>query len=207
MMKRTVDILMVVLLPLLMAYSLIGETFHEAAGTAMLVLFIMHLISHRKWWKAIPKGKYTSYRTFITVLDLALLALLILQPLSGIAMSHHLYTFIHLEGVSAAARAIHLALAYWSLVLMSLHLGLHLDLFLKKEKMRSRPGTIAAGLISAYGIYAFIKRGLPGYMFLKTRFAFFDFGEPIIFFMIDYLAIMALFAAAGYCIKLKLRGK
>ena len=195
---------MTVLLPFLMAYSLIGETFHEAAGTAMLVLFIMHLISHRKWWKAIPKGKYTAYRTFITVLDLVLLVLMVLQPLSGIAMSHHLYTFIHLDGVSAAAREIHLALAYWGLVLMSLHLGLHADMFFKNESMRSKPGMTAAGLISAYGIYAFIKRGLPGYMFLRTKFAFFDFGVPIMFFMIDYLAIMVLFAVLGYCIKKRL---
>ena len=37
-----VDISMIVLMPLLMAYSLIGETFHEVAGTAMLALFIAH---------------------------------------------------------------------------------------------------------------------------------------------------------------------
>lgn len=35
---RLVDAAMVLLLPLLMAYSLIGEAFHELAGTLMILL-------------------------------------------------------------------------------------------------------------------------------------------------------------------------
>ena len=35
--RLTADIAMTVLLPMLMAYSLIGETFHEVVGTLMLV--------------------------------------------------------------------------------------------------------------------------------------------------------------------------
>lgn len=206
-MNRGIDLLMTLLMPLLMAYSLIGETFHEVTGTAMFVLFILHLILHWKWWKAIPKGKYNAYRAFITILNLILLVLMLAQPLSGIAMSHHLYTFLPFTGIAATARDIHLVLGYWSYVLMSIHLGLHMDLLIrgiKKEKAQ-KPiirwiGRILMLLISAYGIYAFIKRGLPGYMFMQTMFAFFDFGEPVGSFIADYLAIMVLFAAAGYYI-------
>ena len=43
--KLLIDISMTVLLPLLMAYSLIGEKFHEIIGTLMLVLFITHQYS------------------------------------------------------------------------------------------------------------------------------------------------------------------
>ena len=77
---------------------------------------------------------------------------------------------------------------------------------IKKQKTDRPAGTglwivrIVFLLVSAYGAYAFIRRGLPGYMFLKTMFAFFDFSEPVIFFIAGYLAIMVLFAAAGYCI-------
>ena len=38
--RLLVDIGMVILLPLLMAYSLIGEKFHEMIGTVMAVLFV-----------------------------------------------------------------------------------------------------------------------------------------------------------------------
>ena len=47
---------MTVLLLLLMAYSLIGETVHEVIGTAIFVLFIGHHILNRGWYKALPKG-------------------------------------------------------------------------------------------------------------------------------------------------------
>ena len=35
-------------------------------------------------------------------------------------------------------------------------------------------------------------------MFLKLPFVFFDFSEPIIFFFLDYFAVIVLFATAGY---------
>ena len=37
-------------------------------------------------------------------------------------------------------------------------------------------------------------------MFLRSSFAFFDFGEPRIFFFLDYIAMMILFAAIGMMI-------
>ena len=81
-----IDISMTVLLPLLMAYSLIGEKFHEIAGTAILVLFVIHHIINRKWYGALFKGKYNARRVFQTVLDMLLLIFMILQPVSGILM-------------------------------------------------------------------------------------------------------------------------
>ena len=121
--NHAIDALMVAFLPMLMAYSLIGETLHEVAGTIMFVLFLLHLWFHRKWWKALTKGRYTPYRVFITVLNIALLVLMFMQPLSGIALSKHLYTGLSLTGLAASAREIHMLLAHWSYVLMSLHLG------------------------------------------------------------------------------------
>ena len=56
--RLIIDISMTVLLPILMAYSLIGEQFHEIAGTLMLVLFIAHHVMTRGWYKALFKGKY-----------------------------------------------------------------------------------------------------------------------------------------------------
>jgi hypothetical protein len=55
-------------------------------------------------------------------------------------------------------------------------------------------------LISVYGVFAFFKRGIPGYLTLKTHFAFFDFDEPMVFFFADYIAVMILFVWAGYLI-------
>ena len=199
-----IDIAMTVLLPMLMAYSLIGETFHEIAGTLMFILFIAHNWLNRGFWKSIFKGKYNPQRIFRTVVNVLLLVMMILQPLSGIAMSKHLYTFIPALGISATARQIHLVLAYWCFCLMSLHAGTHLDIMLGKlKKKNSKAAAVLQavfGVISVYGIYAFIKRQLADYMFMKTPFVFFDFSEPKVFFFLDYIAVMILFMTAGYLI-------
>ena len=48
-----------------------------------------------------------------------------------------------------------------------------------------------------YGCYAFVKRGIADYLFGRIAFAFFDFSEPRVSFLLDYLVIMALFAFIG----------
>ena len=73
--RRIVDAAMLLLLPLLMACSLIGEAFHEAEGTLMLVLFLLHHWMNRAWWKNLFKGRYSPQRVFQTVLNLLLLCI------------------------------------------------------------------------------------------------------------------------------------
>ena len=196
-----IDISMTVLLPLLMAYSLIGETFHEVVGTLIFVLFIVHHIINRKWYGALFKGKYNTRRIFQTALDMLLLVFMLLQPISGILMSKHLYTFLPALPISAQARRIHMMLAYWGYVLLCIHAGTHLAVPLRKLFMKSKRIFAAvcavSSCISVYGCAAFIKRGFPGYMLGSTMFAFFDYSEPRTFFFLDYLAIMVLFMMTG----------
>lgn len=199
--RLAVDIAMVCILPMLMAYSLIGEKFHEIIGTIMLLLFIVHHILNLKWYKAIPKGKYTVRRIFQTSLDVCLLIVMILQPASGILMSKHLYTFLPVLSVSAKAREIHMIFAYWGFVLMSIHAGTHFTQVSGKLKQNKKGLWCVVlsviSVLSIYGIYAFIKRGFPEYMSGRASFAFFDLDEPRIFFFLDYIAIMVLFMMTG----------
>lgn len=197
---------MVLLLPLLMAYSLIGEAFHEAAGTLMLALFGLHHWLNRGWWKALRKGRYSPRRVFQTALNLLLVLFMIVQPLCGILMSKHLFTFLPTDGLSSVARAIHLPLANWGFVLMSLHAGTHLGAMLPKGKKKAAAlGCLSA--VSLYGVFAFAKRQIPAYLFLRLPFAFFDYSEPRVFFLADYLAVIILFAMLGYGIILLLNQK
>ena len=85
--RMILDAAMLLLLPLLMAYSLIGEAFHEVAGTLMLALFLLHHWLNRSWWKVLLKGRYSLQRIFQTTLNLLLLLFMIVQPLCGILMS------------------------------------------------------------------------------------------------------------------------
>ncbi len=192
---------MTLLLPLLMAYSLIGETFHEIAGTALFLLFLVHHALNRRWYGSLFRGRYGAARIFRTALDALLFAFMILQPVSGILLSRHLYTFLPVLPVSAAARGVHLLLAYWGYVLTCVHAGTHLTGAAAKLARRKRtvriPACAAVCAVSAWGCFAFVKRGFPGYMTGRTAFAFFDHSEPAVLFLLDFLAVMVLFMTAG----------
>lgn len=203
-----IDVIMTVLLPVLMSYSLIGEAIHEWAGIAMFMLVLLHHGLNWKWHKNLLHGKYSGLRILgiavNTVISLLMLALMI----SGIVMSRHVFSFLGLDGGTSLARTVHLVASYWCYVLTAFHLGLHGSMLigmLRKAFSIKAPSTVrsivskgSAVLIAGYGIYAFAKRELGAYMLLKTEFVFFDFSEPLVFFWADYLAIMALFAILGY---------
>ena len=197
--KQIVDIAMVAVLPFLMTYELIGEATHEILGIAMLVLVVAHHLLNRSWHTHLLRNKYSLQRAVMTAMDALLFALLILQAVSGIMMAKHTFGFLPHVGRRSIARTIHMTGAYWSFALMCVHAGFHMLPLVRKLQKRSAWRKIAAVgmLISIYGVYALVKRQLPGYMFMQLQFAFFDYDEPLVFFLLDYLAIMMLFVALG----------
>lgn len=205
--RIVIDIGMVLLLPLLMAYSLVGEVAHEYLGIGMFVLFVAHHSLNAAWWKHVLRGRYTPLRIFGTVVNLALAVIMLALPISGMILSRHVFYFLHLGG-AAAARTVHLLASYWGLVLMSVHAGMHgsmiSGMLCKKFNIRltSTAGTWAlrliAVLLAVCGIYAFVKNDVSSYLLLRTQFVFIDFSQPVVFALLDYLAIIVLFAVVGY---------
>ena len=49
--KWTLDVLMTAALFFLMGYQFWGETAHEWIGAGMLVLFVVHQVLNRSWYK------------------------------------------------------------------------------------------------------------------------------------------------------------
>lgn len=200
--KRSVDLLMTAALLALMSYSLIGEAAHEWIGTGMAVLLILHLALNRKWLQSLGRSRYTAYRVVQTALAaLCLLAMLGLMS-SGIILSRHVFA-LRIRGWSAMARQVHMACSFWGFVLMSLHLGLHWTMVLNAVRRfavtRTKGFRALGALIAFYGAYAVWKRGFPGYLLLRTHFLFLDYEEPILFFFLDYLAVMGLFVFCAHC--------
>lgn len=95
---------------------------------------------------------------------------------------------------------------YWGFVLMSIHLGFHWGMMVGAVKkhfktpsaVRTWTVRIAGIPIALYGAGAFAKRDIGTYMFLKSEFVFFNFEEPFLFFLIDYIAIMGMFVWLTY---------
>ena len=78
--------------------------------------------------------------------------------------------------------------------------------FPKASAARTWALRMIAIVIAGYGVFAFVKREIGSYMLLKIQFVFFDFEEPLIFFLLDYLAAMGLFVFVGHYIATAIRG-
>lgn len=198
--KIIIDILMTAALLFLMGYQLWGDTAHEIVGAGLFLLFIVHHILNRNFYKNLFRGKYTPMRILQFVMDGLVLAVMIMLMVSGITMSRHVFAFLPIHGGMAMARRLHILGSYWGFILMSMHLGLHWNQIwgmLRKiagVKKTSKIRTVfcfAVGLlISGYGGGVLVKRDFPTYLFLKTEFVFLDYSESPILFYLDYLAFM-----------------
>ena len=204
--KIAADIGMTVLLMLLMAFEMVGREAHEWIGIGMFVLLVLHHILNRTWIKNLFKGKYTPFRILQSVIAMAVLISMIASMVSGMVLSRYAFSFLNIEGGRNWARTIHMLAAYWGFAGMSVHLGLHWSMMIGMAKkmmkepsqIRSLIGKIIGILIALYGIYAFFKREIGIYMTLQSSFVFFNFEEPIVFFFLDYLAVMGLFIWIGH---------
>lgn len=206
--KITIDILMTVLLPVLMAHMLTGQRVHEWVGALMFLMFIIHNGLNVNWYLNVLRGKYTPQRMLQTVTNLMVFASMLGLMISGIIMSRYVFSFLSINSGMAFVRKLHMLSAYWGFVLMSLHLGMHGNMIKgitnkslgtqsSLERYKTVPQLIAI-LIAAYGVYAFIKNDIASYMFLKNEFLFFDSQQSAVMFFAEYLAIMVLFACAAY---------
>lgn len=204
--KIAVDTGMTILLLLLMAYELVGREAHEWLGAGMFALFIAHHCLNWRWSRSLLRGKYPPMRILQTVLAGLVFLTMLGSLVSAVLVSREVFAFLPISGGRELGRTLHMLSAYWGFVLLSLHLGLHWGAMLRRagrllrgpSRLRTIALRIAGAAIAIYGAYAFLQRGIPGYLFLQSQFVFFDFEEPLIFFFLDYLAAMGLFVWLGH---------
>ena len=202
-----VDICLTILLPVLMAEILTGQEFHEWAGLAMSVLFIIHHVLNWRWWKNIWKGGYKPVRFVSVMLNLLMLADISALAVSGIMMSGFVFGWLPVSGGMILSRRLHLFSSHWGLILMSLHLGLHWSMAVKMgKKLRKGRNSdmfawLARGLsvaVALFGIYAFVRQDMADYLFLRTAFVFWDETKTAFLFFAEVIGMMGLFIAIGY---------
>ena len=232
--RMTVDITMTILSIILMGgnYLFPADIVHEILGVGLFVLWVLHIILNRRWYGAIFKGKYNPYRVMQTIINCCILICTIFLMISGIILSNHIFTFLNIQGELGFARIAHLLASHWYYLFMSLHIGLHVGVIANKmrhpapinchpeldsgshaeemskqvrhDKLRKIIPRILLALVCAYGIYAFIARGVWKYLILQQQFFFFDLDRGYILFAIDYISIIILFATLSHLLARKM---
>lgn len=200
MIKKLVDACMTVLLLLLMAYQVTGETLHEWFGIGMTALLIVHHILNRRWYSALFKGRYNVYRIVSVTVNTLLLAAIALTAVCGMAMSAHAVPFLYGLLPVSFARRFHLAMSFWSFLLMGIHLGLHIPAMTAGLKWNGKvKASVAAVLAAAAGVgfWRFVSSGIPDYIFFRTPFAFLDYDKSAALVFAENLAILITFVFLG----------
>ncbi len=197
----TIDITMTILSIILMGgnYLFPADLVHEILGVGLFVLWVVHIILNRRWYGAIFRGKYNPYRVMQTVINCCILICTTFLMISGIILSNHVFTFLNIQSGLGFARIAHLLASHWYYLFMSMHIGLHVGRFFQNITAKIIPRIILA-LVCAYGIYAFIARGVWKYLILQQQFFFFDFERGYILFALDYISIIILFATISHYI-------
>lgn len=205
--KLFIDLLMTMLLLLLMAYQITGETCHEWLGAGMVVLFVVHNLLNIRWYGSLFRGKYQLLRIFRTVINLSTLAAMLSLAYSGIVMSRHVFSFLPIHSGRALARVMHLAGSYWGFVLMSIHLGLHwgmvISMFRKVSGGKKHRAVLwllrlAAAVFAGYGAVCFYQADILSYMFLRVEFAFLDYEKGAAVILSEYMAMMGFWVFLSY---------
>ena len=93
--RNIINIAMPIMMITLIAYQLIGKAYHEYAGTALFIIFIIHNILNIKWYSKLFKGNYTPYRILSTIINILLLITMILLMISGIIMSEYTFATVY----------------------------------------------------------------------------------------------------------------
>ena len=171
----------------------------------MFSLFVLHHLLNRNWLRNLGKGRYSPLRAVQTILAALIFLCMLCSMISGIVLSKYIFSFFPAISAYEFFVKMHIAGAYWGLVLMSIHLGLHWSMmlsmlrkWLKPSRLRAVAFHAAGVLIALDGVRAFMRRSFGTYLLLQSHFVFFDYSEPAALFLLDHLAVMGLFVWVGY---------
>lgn len=206
--KITVDFLMSALFVFLMGYYISGNAVHEWAGIAAFALFILHNILNYKNFTAMFKGKESAVKTARLTVIVLLWIFMILEIISSIIISQDVFAFLELT--ARGWKKIHILSSVWLFALAAIHFGFHWSTFMglgrklikpKAENAKTRIIIIRslAFIIAVCGIIAFCDQALGNGLFLlQSHEQIMQTDMPPVIFYLEYIAIWALFAEAGY---------
>ena len=197
--RMPLDIAMTVLSIILMGGTVLfpDDRVHQIMGMSLLALWAVHIALNRRWFGSLFRKNFAPFRIMQLVVNCGILICALLLMISGLLMAW----FIPADWVGGAlgfARTTHLLASHWYYIFMAFHIGLHGAMLASKMKIHGIVPRVICIIISLYGVYAFITRGLWKYMFGLQQFFFFDFEHGYVLFALDYVAIIVLIGTVSY---------
>ncbi|CAN7556760.1 DUF4405 domain-containing protein [Pararhizobium sp. LjRoot255] len=204
--RLALDFLAVGLFVAAMAYWWMDNRSHELIGTGMFALLFLHNIFNRRWYAGFPRTRRQAKPLVTVGLNLTLLVTMVTLLTTSILISQSLFGFLAIGGPDA--RDIHILAAYWAVIIVSIHLGLHWSIVMNVVRNvigvrqprldRTVLLRLAAAGIAAYGVYSSFELDIGSRLLLIPTMQFWDFNEDTAGFFLRIGSIAGLYSAAGH---------
>ena len=208
-----IDVLMYIIFIILMGHHITENVIHEILGIVMFILFVLHNILNIKFYKTMFKGKYNLKRFLLTSIDVLLLICFIGIIVSSINISSDVFNFMNIQTKSWGLK-LHMLSTSWGFVVMSIHLGVHLNPLLNTVNTKMKNSTfeyiyyLLFIAFMIYGIYSFIKQNYISDMFVLSPFKTYNFDESIVVFYLHTISSSIAISLISYLVsKIKFKRK
>lgn len=199
--RLLVPVGMAALLLLSLAYWWLDNIPHEIFGTAIFVLVAWHIAINRSWFRNLFRGRYDGRRVFTVLLHVFLIVNMAALLATSVVISRSVLAFLPLPNI-IYLREIHWLSAYWVMIVVGIHLGLHwvrVMAVLRSMLGLSRGSVLrawtlrAAALASAgFGLWSFWVLGVWGKLTFTYSLDFWDFTASVTPFFGHWAGVLAL---------------
>jgi hypothetical protein len=199
---------MAVLLLLGLAYWWLENLPHEIFGTALFALLGWHIAVNRSWFRNLLRGRYDTRRTITLALHLLLIANMLVLLVSSVVISKSVFELLPIPD-SIYLRDVHWFAAYWVMVIVGVHLGLHWSrvMGVVRTTLGLSPGNsartlvlrIAVALLAGLGTWSFMVLGVWAKLTFTYSLDFWDFIAAVTPFLGHWAGVMSLLVIMAHC--------
>lgn len=131
--KMILDVVMTIMMVLLMCLNFTGLQIHEIMGIAIFFFFLIHNFINFKWIKAVTLNfkKSTLKTKIMYIINILLFISTSATVITGILISKTILTEIKIPNTEFL-NGWHTSFAYWSLIIIAVHIGVHWKSILNK---------------------------------------------------------------------------
>jgi hypothetical protein len=206
-MRLAFDFIAAGLLLVALAYYWLDNTVHEIVGTGMFLLIIVHNVFNRRWYKTIPKSRHEARGLVNSSTILLLAASMLVLLVTSLMISRSVFSFLPISG-GFTTRQIHILVAWWALIIVSLHLGMRWSMLMNvarnlfgvktKGTVRTVVLRVIAAAIAILGIRSSFELGMWSKLTAELTIDFWDFNESTVGFFGHLVAIAGLYMSLAH---------
>ncbi|KLK91280.1 membrane protein [Microvirga vignae] len=192
---------MAALLLLALAYWWLENLPHEIFGTALFALLAWHIAVNRIWFMNLFRGDYDRRRVITLVLHLLLIANMAVLLVTSIVISKSVFGLLPIPD-SIYLRDVHWFAAYWVMIIVGVHLGLHWTrvMAMMRTTLRLSPDNpprtfvlrIAAAILAGFGAWSFSVLGVWAKLTFTYSLDFWDFDASVTPFFGHWAGVVGL---------------